>query len=160
MNNSAADQPKYAITEIERRWLVDPSTLGSLEDRPYSDIEDRYISHTQLRLRKITNAQGSVAFKLCKKYGKANALTEPITNLYLSETEYLLLAQQLKGDVVCKRRYLFAGGAIDVYENASTVLFEVEFKSESDARGYEPPAFVLHEITNNAAYSGAALAAK
>jgi CYTH domain-containing protein len=153
-------QPKYAIAKVERRWLVDLAAIGSLEGLPYHEIEDLYIAETQLRLRKMKNAQGEVVLKLCKKYGKRSALSEPITNLYLSEPEYVLLTQ-LNGQVVRKRRYAFNGGALDVYANPCAVaVFEVEFQSESEAEKYIQPAFVREEVSNNASYNGAALASK
>jgi hypothetical protein len=153
-------QPKYAIAEVERRWLVDLAAVGSLEGLPYREVEDLYIADTHLRLRKMKNDQGQVVLKLCKKYGKSSGLSEPITNLYLSQAEYALLAQ-LHGKAVCKRRYPFHGGALDVYLTPSTfAVFEVEFPSESEAAWYIPPTFAREEVTNNPLYSGAALASR
>lgn len=158
--STVAERPKYSIAEIERRWLVEPAALGAFEGKPYFEIEDLYIAGTQMRLRKIERAGSPVMFKLCKKYGKANALSEAITNLYLSETEYRLLVKQLSGNTLRKRRYPVAGGALDIYlDNRLVAMFEIEFQSESEARSYEPPPFVRQEVTDNESYTGAALAA-
>jgi CYTH domain-containing protein len=150
--------PKYAIAEVERRWLVELEAVGPLEAVAFREIEDLYLPGTGLRLRKIQEAPGKTAFKFCKKYGKVSTLSEPITNLYLSEAEYSLLAQ-LAGHVVRKRRYAIAGGALDLYCGRGTLaVFEAEFKSEAEAAAYIPPSFVREEVTSNASYSGAALA--
>lgn len=157
MSSNPIAPPKYSIAEIERKWLVEPDALPSLEGQPYREIEDLYIAGTQLRLRRMESTDGQVVFKLCKKYGKTTALSEPITNLYLSEAEYRLLSG-LAGNTVRKRRYSVAGGALDVYEGGVITTFEVEFGSEAEAQRYVPPALVGREVTNLEAYSGAALA--
>ena len=130
-----------------------------LDAQPYREIEDLYIAGTQMRLRKIESKGSKAIFKLCKKYGKASALSEPVTNLYLSEAEHGLLSRQLSGSVLRKRRYSVAGGALDIYAGHNAVaLFEVEFRSEAEAQSYVAPTFVGQEVTGYEAYSGAALA--
>jgi hypothetical protein len=60
---------KYAQIELERRWLLAslPDALHSSQD--YQLIEDRYLTGTPLRLRRMTNASGQVtARKLTQKY--------------------------------------------------------------------------------------------
>jgi len=152
-------EPNYTVAEIERRWLVRFDAVDLL-DKPYREIEDLYISDTRLRLRRVENMEGRVDFKLCKKYGKRSTLSELITNLYLSEQEYRLLAQ-LEGRTVRKRRYTLEGGALDLYPGEPPIaVFEVEFASEAEAQQYSPPPFVGEEITDNGVYSGAALAAR
>ena len=74
--------------EIERRWLVDLEQLGELTRYARREIEDLYISDSRLRLRKVCGPADDVTFKLGKKYGKRTPLSEPITNLYLTEHEY------------------------------------------------------------------------
>jgi CYTH domain-containing protein len=154
-----ANGPKYAIPEIERRWLVELSELGPLDGRPCREIEDLYLTGTRLRLRKLTGADGESTFKFCKKYGKATALSEAITNLYLTEAEYQALSR-LGGALVKKRRYAVDGGVLDVYAgpNAGFAVFEVEFDSEAEAASYTPPSFVRAEVTHETRYSGASLA--
>jgi CYTH domain-containing protein len=156
----ATTLPKYAQTEIERRWLVDLEAVGPLEAVAFREIEDRYLPGTRLRLRKMHEASGKPILKLCKKYGKFSALSEPVANLYLSEAEYALLAQ-LGGAAVRKRRYAIAGGALDLYDGQDKLaVFEAEFESEAQALAYIPPSFVRAEITNNPSFSGTALASR
>ncbi len=102
---------------------------------------------------------GEKIYKLCKKYGKINVISEPITNIYLSELEYNLL-KILPGAKITKRRYKLAGGNLDVFPEESKIapVFEIEFASEDDAQNYVPPEFVTIEITGNDALSGASLA--
>lgn len=102
-------QPKYSVKEIERRWLVSTHHLAVYENKPHRDIEDTYIQETLLRLRKVTDPLGEVTYKLCKKCGRDGSLTNPITNIYLSEAGYLSLSK-LDGLCVsiaslCRRRW-------------------------------------------------------
>ncbi|MGO4701282.1 hypothetical protein [Dyella sp. 2RAB6] len=153
-------QPKYSQAEIERRWLVAPPYLAELADQAYRIIDDRYIERSLLRLRRIEAADGEVVYKLCKKYGRADALPNPITNIYLSQDEYLTLSA-LPGTPVRKQRYAVEGGAIDVYPSSPPLaIFEIDFDSEQAAANYTPPPFTGVEITDDSAYSGAALAAR
>ena len=107
--------PRYAIAEIERRWLVNATAIADLALVPFRRYEDLYIDGSRLRLRRITEPGGSKIFKLGKKYGKRSLLSEPMTTLYLDEAEYDRL-RQLPGSAAWKRRYAIAGGSLDVYE--------------------------------------------
>lgn len=150
--------PKYSLPEIERRWLVFPELAVTLEGQPFRRIDDLYIDGTQLRLRKITQPAEEPIYKLCKKYGRSASLANPMTNIYLSEAEYRVFAA-LQGQRAVKRRYAVESGVIDVYEEARPIaVFEVEFRSEGEAARYVPPHFVLEEVTDDARYSGVALA--
>ncbi len=151
--------PKYAIIEIERRWLVDLARCPPFDEQAGARITDRYVSQSLLRLRKIEYASGDVAFKLCKKYERIGPLSQPIVNIYLSADEFELL-NQLPGRVVVKRRHHYAEGAVDVYrlDEGELALFEVEFEDLPAATAYSPPDFAREEITHNPRYSGASLA--
>lgn len=151
------DAPKYSLIEIERRWLVDLAAVD-LSAMPSREIDDLYIADSRLRLRRVSGA-GELTFKLGKKYGKRTTLSEPITNLYLTEREYQRLSV-LPGARTRKRRYALAAGAIDVYAapNEGLAVFEVEFEDERSARDFAPPSFVTREITDESAFSGASLA--
>ena len=152
-----SEAPKYSRLEIERRWLVDLSAVD-LASASFREIEDLYVDDTRLRLRKVSGSNG-VVYKLGKKYGRTTSLSEPITNLYLTEGGIRHLAD-LPGRRTRKRRYSLSRGSVDVYLEPITdvAVFEVEFDDEKSAKEYEPPPFVTREVTNETAYSGASLA--
>lgn len=137
------DLPKYSIPEVERRWNVDLANLPDLADLPYREIEDRYFSGTRLRLRMVATSGEAPTYKLCKKCGPLTRLTEPITNIYLTEAEFRCF-QVLEAEVIRKRRYSYSGGSLDISERYGP-MFEVEFASEADALAYIPPEFVGEE---------------
>jgi hypothetical protein len=149
--------PKYALEERERRWRVDLGAMGSVARLPFSEIDDVYLLDSRLRLRRMRSEEG-VVFKLGKKYGKEPGGAEPMTNIYLTETEYAALSS-LPGYRVRKRRYSLGEGALDIYDApVSLAIFEREFLSAADAAACAPPAFAIEEITDRSEYSGFALA--
>src|SRR4051812_2939775 len=101
------DIPKYALLELERRFLVREELLPDLSALPCKVVEDRYLDAGRMRLRKITpKGGGAVIYKLCKKYGMTGACAEPITNIYLTEAEYVSV-RCLPGRDLMKRRYRY-----------------------------------------------------
>ncbi len=149
--------PKYSLAEIERRWLV-PKVLAAplLHDHP-ARITDTYLNNTRLRLRRVDEADGGTLFKFCRNYGDRKGPAESITNLYLAEAEYDLLAS-LPGVRVTKHRYRLDAGAIDVYPGETLHVYEIEFDAVDAAMQYTPPGFVDREITGEDEFSGLNLA--
>ena len=83
-----------------------------------------------------------------------------ITNFYLSAQEHALLSP-LAGCWLRKDRYAMAGGALDLHADPHLpAIFEREFATVEEAAAYVPPAFVRQELTGDAAFNGAALAAR
>lgn len=142
------ERPKYSLLEIERRWLVDLARVGSLAGLPFRRLEDAYWPGTRLRLRQVIDPEGRTTYKFGIKYGESARGVQPVTNLYLDKAEYEALAAA-GGLRVSKRRYLIAGGCLDVFDipAGTPAYFEVEFGSEQEAQAYEPPPFVTEEIT-------------
>ncbi len=150
-------KPKYALYEIERRWLLEQQPPEA-STRPIV-ITDKYVNASRLRLRSMALPDGDAVFKLCKKYGDRQGPSEPITNLYLDATEHQLL-NALPGITVTKRRYRLESGAVDIYGegSSSTCIFEIEFENLEAANDYAPPSFVGREITEDPTLTGLALA--
>lgn len=147
--------PKYALLEIERRWLVDETRLPDLSGLEMITITDLYIADSRLRLRRMETAVAT-QYKLCKKYGKHSPISEPITNIYLSAQEYTLL-RGLPGKWVvrCRYHYPFNGVRFNinkVIQGRGPTIVEAEFPDEAAARKCTPPPFCTEEISSAAAY--------
>jgi len=154
--------PKYALLENERRFLVTaPPALAGTRVRL---IEDIYLEAGRLRLRRITHFDGQLAeHKLCKKYGAVDAVSEPITNLYLSDEEHAALAA-LPGRALRKRRHTVMhqgkGFSVDVFEGplAGLVTCETEAVTPEAIRALRFPPWVAREVTGDPFFSGDSLA--
>jgi CYTH domain-containing protein len=152
--------PKYALPEVERRWLVSPSALPELSSHPCRIVEDKYLAGGHLRVRSVTEPSGIKLFKLSKKYAPVSPGQTPVVSVYLSEQEASVL-WSLAGRYARKHRYALSQGALELYLSPGHpfAVFEVEFTTTSESAAYVPPSFVGEEVTGNAAYSGFALAA-
>ncbi|MEO1046491.1 MAG: hypothetical protein AAFX04_13710 [Pseudomonadota bacterium] len=159
-----ARSPKYAHIERERRWRVDPANRPDLTERPYTLIEDRYITNTRLRLRRMTDSNsGETAHKLTKKYLCDDPLARPIVTSYLSEQEYALLTTLPAFPLTKKRYQVDVDGIIwslDCFAGAlaGLELAEIEWPDDAGLRQLMPPAWATEEVSENPLYQGGALA--
>ncbi|MFL6373102.1 MAG: hypothetical protein ACJ73D_00400 [Pyrinomonadaceae bacterium] len=155
---------KYSRVEYERRWLVRPAADWRQLVEPYSKhLHDRYIDHTRLRLRYLTNSDtGPQPCKLGKKYASRSPYKQPIVGIELSRDETSLL-EALPARTITKRRYYFHRRddifSIDVFEEDLAGLVICEFEAESiDAlMAVEPPDFLTVEVTNDIFFTGGSL---
>jgi CYTH domain-containing protein len=152
--------PKYAHWVAERRFLVDPENMPAVDAAGARRIEDLYIDGGRLRLRAITHlANGEREFKLAKKYAPDSPLIGPMTNLYLNEDEYAVMAK-LPGARISKLRHKVGGFVVDVFEGPldGLVTAECEATNRMAAMAVDIPKWCVREVTSELAYTGGALA--
>lgn len=157
------DPHKYSKFERERRFLVAPTALPPLSDS-FARCEDLYLTHTQVRLRKMTEQpDGPVLYKLTQKLQAPDPRIRRITTLYLAAGEHRVFAG-LRGARIAKRRHRATSGGlewgVDVFEGAlaGLVLAEREFDSEPELHAAAVPTFAALEVTDDVAFTGGALA--
>jgi CYTH domain-containing protein len=142
---------RYARLEDERRFVVAALPDGAASPRL---IEDRYVTGTRLRVRRVTDERGTVC-KLGQKVhaGADRATAVWHTTMYLDDAEFAALAH-LEGSALAKRRWsLPGGGCADEFLGPLAGLVMVEGERPFDA----PPSSV--EVTDDGRYNGGALAA-
>jgi CYTH domain-containing protein len=123
-------------------------------------IEDRYLPGTGLRLRKVTAPDGTIVFKLGKKYRGSGLSSRPMTNIYLDAAEHAALAA-LPAAPLTKRRYAMGDGfAIDVFGGplAGLVLAEISADDDAELAVIVAPPWCVAEVTDDPAYAGGTLA--
>src|SRR5262245_31914978 len=102
----APEDDKYTRVEFERRFLVssDESWRNSVET--YSKTyEDKYIRHSRLRLRVLTDSDSERrVIKLNKKFESNSPYFRTVSRILLSSDEYQLLFS-LEGDRLTKVRH-------------------------------------------------------
>lgn len=149
--------PKYARAELERRWLVDPALRPAIDALDFVLIEDRYLSGTRMRLRRMTRSDGWSAYKLTKKYETERPEARPIVTTYLTEAEHALLAN-LPGRLLRKNRYYLPHAglvwSLDLFEGAlvGLELAEVEVPDEAALAALVPPPWTVREVTHDVRY--------
>jgi len=156
---------KYARLEVERKYLLDQPPAGLLEQGCSWHIIDRYVIDTRFRLRRMTSPSGLHLLKFTQKYrGDGQDETQTtITNMYLNETEYHLLAQ-LPAREIIKKRYHYdyqnRQYRIDIFEEelAGLILAEIEAERVEDVAGLPIPPFAIAEVTTDLFFTGGNLA--
>lgn len=150
---------RFARPEWERRFLLDQFPANASVTR-IRQIADRYIIGTRLRLRRMSDSDGTVAFKLTQKLGHsaAGAFQGQLTTFYLAEEEYNVLTL-LPARFLEKARYSVPPFGIDVFKEdlAGLILAEAEFSSAEEAAALEPPAFVFQDVTADPRFTGGSL---
>ena len=148
---------KYAVVERERRYLLASMPEGVSST---SEIVDRYVTGTRLRLREVRESNGTVTRKLGHKVRLTDGPAEvACTNLYLNEEEWAVVAALPARTLRKKRHMVHRDGllvAIDEHEDGTLV-------AEIDDRD-EPPGLVpawldvVDDVSDDETWTGGQLA--
>lgn len=127
------------------------------------EITDRYLAGTRLRLRRMDYVEPSgrsPVLKLTQKVPGQQGGPGLITNTYLSEAEYELLAT-LPATVLTKTRHSIPPYGVDVFRGELDGLFlaEIEFETEQEFRAFPTPDFALRDVTDDIRFTGGRLIA-
>jgi len=148
---------KYAVVERERRHLVGGLPAGVTST---SDIVDRYLTGTRLRLREVREADGSIVRKLGHKVRLGSGPEEiACTNLYLDEAEWALL-EALPARTLRKRRHLVVreGWRVTIDEHEDGTLVAEIDDGDRPSQGVPQWLDITRDVSDDEAWVGAALA--
>ncbi len=155
-------ESRYARLEREQRWLLPDVPTGAAG---MARIRDRYLAGTRLRLRRIESEASDArpVYKLGQKIRVADDNPERvnITNLYLSEDEYVQLLALPGAEVAKCRRWLDWHDhrlAIDEFEGRHHGLVLAEVELAADEEPLPRPPFAVRDVTQDDRYSGGTLA--
>ncbi|HEX3527818.1 MAG TPA: hypothetical protein VH988_12205 [Thermoanaerobaculia bacterium] len=156
-----AEETKYTRVEYERRFLVPPEADWRSAVEPYSKtFEDKYLRHSRLRLRILTDSDtGRRIIKLTKKSESDSPYFQTISRILLSTREYELL-DALEGDRLRKtRHYHIDHGrafSIDVFEGEldGLILCETEAEGLAELMSIQPPPYARREVTTDPFFTG------
>ncbi len=148
---------KYAVLESERRYLVGSVPAGVTE---VSDISDRYLVGTRLRLREVRRSDGTVTRKLGHKVrlgGDPRRIA--CTSVRLDDAEWELLSALPARELVKRRHHVDRDGvrlAVDELADG-TLLAEID---DGDEPGELVPPWldVVRDVTLEERWTGAGLA--
>ena len=153
---------KYACLEVECRYLLSQIPDDLLASSPGWRITDRYFPNTRLRLRHMQSLSGGEnIYKLTQKYRAEiqNAYETTITNVYLTEAEYIHF-EALEAKILKKKRYPYSLSkfslSIDVFEgrHQGLILAEMEVEKKADVDELVLPLFVLKDVTEDPFFTG------
>ncbi len=145
--------------EIERKFLADPSGLN-LNDYPSAELSQGYLSTDPvIRIRRSNDS-----FRLTVKSDGLLAREE--FEIALTPEQYQRLSAKVEGTFLTKTRYRIPCSEdpkltieLDLFHGAleGLVYAEVEFDSVEAADRFNPPSWFLREVTEDGAYTNAAL---
>jgi adenylate cyclase len=148
-------------TEIERKFLVDPSSLPKdIKKHPNSSIIQGYLAvegKTEIRVRKKGRN-----FYLTVKTGSGILREEK--EIQLTRHNFDKLWPLTKGKRIKKTRYLIPAGEnqieLDIYDGRFRGLMtaEVEFSSMKSSGNFQPPAWFGPDISEDDGYKNKNLA--
>ena len=148
---------KYAHVESERRFLLSALPEGVTR---VSEITDRYVDGTRLRLREVVT-DGQVVRKLGQKIRLDDGPRRIAhTTIYLDEAEWEVLVG-LPARRLHKRRHVVERDglviAVDEHDDG-TLVAEID---GGDVVPADPPAWlaVVREVTDDEGFTGGSLAA-
>ena len=149
-------------TEIERKWLVD-SPPGELDSFKCLAIEQAYLSSSPtVRVRK----ENDDYYLTYKSAGGSNtAISRTEYNLPLDRESYEHLKEKKDGILISKRRYLIPlekdlTAELDIFDAPyeGLMVVEVEFDSEEQAYGFDPPSWFGRDVSEDPKYKNAVMA--
>lgn len=148
---------KYAVVERERRFLLASLPEGVVD---ISEVVDRYVTGTRLRLREVRDGEGTVIRKLGHKVRLSEGPAEvACTNFYLNDREWSLLAT-LPARVLRKKRHMVHRDgliiAIDEHEGGALVA-EID---DGDQPSKPVPDWldIIEDVSDDERWTGGGLA--
>jgi CYTH domain-containing protein len=152
-------QGRYAVTEREQRWL-----LGRVPEGVSDPVEilDKYLGVSTLRLRRAQSGD-SIVYKLGQKVrpDPNHPAVNQMTNMYLSEPEFLMLGE-VDGATLAKTRWRWTArqSAFSVDEFGGVLRGLVLAEAELPVDGADPPSppGALADVTGDNRFSGGHLA--
>lgn len=152
--------------EIERKWLIDPSSIPydlDAEDVVEIDILQTYICFDpEIRVRCYDN--GDSYEMTIKNNMSYDGLTRDEVNMEINRDQYDNMMVNQQGMTIHKTRYQFYSDdlliAIDIFHDELDGLayMEIEFLSEEESRSYVTPDWVIAEVTDDVRYKNGHLA--
>jgi CYTH domain-containing protein len=149
-------------TEFRRVFLLEALPEPLTRASAHIQIFDNYIDGTRLRIRSVRDPQTSGWTRILQQRfaavaGELSALK--VAEIYLNDEEHARL-QHLEGEEIRKNRYFheFDGRmfAFDVYLGPlwGVNTARVEFESAEELERFEPPPWILLDVTNDEFFLG------
>jgi CYTH domain-containing protein len=152
-------------TEIHRTFLLEALPEPLTRASAHIQIFDNYIPGTRLRLRSVRNPESASWTRILQQRfpaAEGNLSNMRLTEIYLNDAEYAQF-QIFEGAEIRKNRYFheFDGRnfSFDVFLGNlwGLNMARVEFETPEDLDRFDPPPFVVIEVTNNPFFLGESL---
>ncbi|MEO8042804.1 MAG: hypothetical protein ABI646_09360 [Acidobacteriota bacterium] len=155
-------------TELHRSFLVDGVPEPLTRASAHIQIFDNYLHDTRLRLRSVRDPETTGWTRILQQ--RFPAIEDDLSciklcEIYLNEAEYAHF-EIFEGSEIRKNRYFHEFDrrtfAFDVFLGKlwGLNIARIEFETEDELSGFEPPPFVVLEITQDPFFLGEVLVTK
>ncbi|HTK38700.1 MAG TPA: hypothetical protein VL325_09425 [Pyrinomonadaceae bacterium] len=156
---------KTAKTELYRLFLIEDLPEPLTRASAHLQFFDNYIENTRLRLRSIRVPETKKWTRVLQQRDAIRAGELKLAEIYLNDAEYAAF-ERFEGREIRKNRYFHQVDekqvAFDVYIGDLWGLntAQVDFETAEEMAGYEPPRFMIFEVTSDPFFSGENLVGK
>jgi CYTH domain-containing protein len=157
--NNQQKMNKTAKTEFRRLFLIedlpDPLTRASA----HLQFFDNYIENTRLRLRSIRVPETKEWTRILQQRDAIRDGELKIAEMYLNDAEYAVF-ERFEGREIRKNRYFHEFDekqiAFDVFlgDLWGLNMALVDFETIEEMSGYDPPRFMIFEVTGDSFFRG------
>jgi CYTH domain-containing protein len=153
---------KTTENELYRAFLLDGLPEPLTRTSSHLQIIDNYIEKTRLRLRNIRDPySNTLTYLLQQRFwtNESGVMMSKLSEIHLNEAEHAAF-EQFEGRDIRKNRYFHEFDRkmflFDVYLGSLWGLHtaRADFSSFDEMKEFEPPPFVVFEITNDPFFSG------
>lgn len=152
---------KTSKTELQRSFLIQGLPKPLTRASSHLQIFDNYIANTRIRLRSVRNPETREWKRILQQKKPISSIAE----MYLNDEEYAQF-QIFEGTEIRKNRYFheYEGKtfSLDVYLGSlwGLNMARIEFENSDQMRDFEPPPFLIAEVTNDEFFAGESLVLK
>jgi len=156
---------KTAKTELRRMFLIEDLPEPLTRASAHLQFFDNYIDDTRLRLRSIRIPESKEWIRILQQRSSVSAGEIKIAEIYLNDAEYAAF-ERFEGREIRKNRYFheFDGKQIsfDVFIGGlwGLNMAIVGFETSEEMQDYDPPRFMVFEVTGDPFFSGENLVGK
>ena len=152
---------KTCKTELHRSFLIEGLPEPLTRASSHLQIFDNYITNTRIRLRSVRNPDT----REWKRILQQKIAVSRFADMYLNDEEYAQF-HIFEGTEIRKNRYFHEYGgktfSLDVYLGSlwGLNMAKIEFENADEMRDFEPPSFLIAEVTNDQFFAGESLVLK
>ena len=156
---------KTAKTELQRIFLIEDLPEPLTRASAHLQLFDNYIENTRLRLRSIRVPETKGWTRVLQQRGPVRDGELKIAEIYLNDAEYAVF-ERFEGREIRKNRYFHEFDekqiAFDVFLGNlwGLNMAKVDFDSVEAMNRYDPPRFMIFEVTNDPFFFGENLVGK
>lgn len=156
---------KTAKSELYRLFLIEDLPEPLTRASAHLQFFDNYIENTRLRIRSIRIPESKEWIRILQQRCPVRDGEMKVAEIHLNDAEHAAF-ERFEGREIRKNRYFHEFDerqiAFDVFLGSlwGLNMAKIEFETAEDMNSYDPPRFMIFEVTNDAFFAGENLVGK